>query len=81
MLNYLMSNKSFDAETSLNETPNLRDAADKLLKTKENQKKRVDINVLKARAQEIEDVENRKNVFIFIFFLVVLGVIGIYLSI
>ena len=81
MLNYFMSNKSFDAETSLNETPNLRDAADKLLKTKENQKQRVDINVLKARAQEIEDVENRKNVFIFIFFLVVLGVIGIYLSI
>ena len=39
------------------------------------------MNMLKARAQEIEDVENRKNVFIFIFFLVVLGVIGIYLSI
>ena len=81
MLNYGMSNKSFEVETSLNETPNIRDATDKLLKPGENQKKRVDINVLKARAQEIEDGENRKNVFIFIFFLVALGVIGIYLSI
>ena len=44
------------------------------------QSKKVDINVLKARAQEILNKEKRKNVFIFIFVLATLSALGIYLS-
>jgi len=43
--------------------------------------KKVDINVLKARAKEIQDKENLKNSIIIIFFLLVLGIAGIYFSI
>ena len=46
-----------------------------------NEVKSTNINVLKARAQEIENKESRKNISIFIFFLLILGVFGIYLSI
>ena len=73
--------KGFDAEISLEETPNFKDMAEKPLNIRENQIKKVDINVLKARAQQIQLRENRKNIFIFIFFLTLLGIIGIYLSI
>tara|TARA_B100001121_G_C18254445_1_gene418760 strand:+ start:300 stop:527 length:228 start_codon:yes stop_codon:yes gene_type:complete len=73
--------KGFEAEISLEKTPNFKDIADKPLNNRENQNKKVDINILKARAQQIELRESRKNVFIFIFFLVLLGMIGIYLSI
>ena len=73
--------KGFEAEISLEKTPNFKDIADKPLNNRENQNKKVDINILKARAQQIELRESRKNVFIFIFFLILLGMIGIYLSI
>ena len=44
-------------------------------------KKRVDINILKSKLQETEAKEFRKNLFIFLSFIVGLGSIGIYLSI
>ena len=44
------------------------------------QPKKVDINVLKARAQVLENKEKRKNIFIFIFILANLSALGIYLS-
>ena len=75
-----MNQKGFEADISLNETPNVKVNADKPLKYRENQIK-VDINVLKARAQESQDKENKKNIKTFIFFLVLLGTVGIYLSI
>ena len=77
-----MNDKGFEADT-INTTPNHDVADEKPLKDKDNQKKTVtvDINVLKARAQQIEDSENKKNIFIFIFFVAILGVTGIYLSI
>ena len=69
-----MENKGFEAELSLEKTQsNLSDVADKPLK--------VDINVLKARAQEAQNKENRKNISIFVCFLLILGAIGVYLSI
>ncbi len=77
----LMSNKGFEAEVDLGETPNSRDIADKPLKTDEFPKKRVDINVLKARAKAIQDKENTKNAFIVISFLAILGATGIFFSI
>jgi hypothetical protein len=54
---------------------------DKPLKSEENQIRKVDINVLKARVQESQNRENKKNILIFTFLLTVLGAVGIYFSI
>ena len=75
-----MDKKGLEAEF-LNETPNFRETVDKPLELKKNNIRKVDINVLKARAQAAQSKENKKNIFIFCFFLVMLGVVGIYLSI
>ena len=58
-----MNKKGFEA-VNLKETPNLNEVADKPFKTKEIQNKRVDINILKARAKAIQDKENVKNMII-----------------
>ena len=76
-----MSNKGFEAEVNLQETPNLKVTADKPLKIDEFPNKRVDINVLKARAKATQDKENTKNAFIVISFLAILGATGIFFSI
>ena len=79
-----MDNKGFETDKSLKQTPKLKESEDKpLLKEVSHQrrKKTVNINVLKARAQELQNKENRKNIFIFVFFLSALGALGIYLSI
>lgn len=76
-----MTNKGLESEATLNETPNFDVTEEKPLKRDNQRPKTVDINVLKARAQVIQDKENRKNIFIFVFFLAILGMIGIYLSI
>ena len=69
-----MENKGFEAGISLEETPSKHEyAAEKPLK--------VDINVLKARAQDEQEKQNRKNITIIIGFLLILGTIGLYLSI
>ncbi len=65
----------------MNETPKIIDETDKPFKKEKIYKKRVDINVLKARAQSIQDKENLKNSIIIIFFLLALGVAGVYFSI
>ena len=75
-----MSEKGFESEITLDKTPHFSVTEEKPLKTSNKQSKKVDINVLKARAQEIENKESRKNISIFIFFLIMLGVFGIYLS-
>ena len=76
-----MNEKGFDAEITLDETPNFEVSEEKPLKSSNNQFKKVDINVLKARAQETQNKENRKNIFIFISLLIIIGVLGVYLSI
>ena len=75
-----MSNKGFEAEVDLQETPNLGATADKPLKAQKNLSKRVDINVLKARAKAIQDKENTKNTIVIIFFLITIGAAGIFFS-
>ena len=75
-----MSEKGFESEITLDKTPHFGVTEEKPLKISKKQSKKVDINVLKARAQEIENKESRKNISIFIFFLLILGVFGIYLS-
>ena len=80
MVKFAMNEKGFEADISFDETPNIKVNADKPLKYKENQIK-VDINVLKARAQQLQDKENKKNIITFIFFLALIGIVGIYFSI
>ena len=75
-----MSEKGFESEITLDKTPHYGVTEEKPLKISKKQSKKVDINVLKARAQEVENKESRKNISIFIFFLLMLGVFGIYLS-
>ena len=75
-----MSEKGFESEITLDKTPHFGVTEEKPLKASKKQSKKVDINILKARAQEIENKESRKNISIFIFFLLMLGVFGIYLS-
>tara|TARA_Y100000768_G_scaffold195740_1_gene147031 strand:+ start:114 stop:341 length:228 start_codon:yes stop_codon:yes gene_type:complete len=75
-----MTIKGFEAEVNLEKTPNLKTNADKPLNSN-NIKKRVDINVLKARAKALQDKENTRNTIIIIFFLISLGGAGIFFSI
>ena len=66
------------AETHINiETPNDVDVAEKPLKTL---KKRVDINILKSKLEEIEAKELKKNIFILSLLIIGVGAFGIYLS-
>lgn len=79
-----MSNKGLEAKSIMDETPNIINDADKpfiSVNSKEINNKRVDINVLKARAKEIQDKENLKNTIVIIFFLTTLCVLGVYFSI
>jgi len=75
-----MTNNSLETEIILEEIPNFKVTEDKPLKSKENHIKKVDINVLKARAADIQKKESRKNISIFIFILITFCLTGIYLS-
>ena len=67
-----MENKGF-TENKINiETPKDINAAEKPLENRNYKHRKVDINILKARAQEIQNKENKKNILIFIFSLLVL---------
>lgn len=76
-----MSQKGFETNINIDETLNFDTIDKKPLGYNDQRPKKVDINVLKARAKEVQDKENRKNIFIFVFFLVTLAIIGIYFSI
>ncbi len=76
-----MNDKGFEADISLNETPIFREAEEKPLKTEKKIVKKVDINILKSRIEAAQKKENKKNISILIFSLLILGILGIYLSI
>ena len=77
-----MLDKGFEDKKNFLETPVVKNNTEKPLETNENPpKKRVDINILKSKLQESEAKEFRKNLVIFLSFIVGLGSIGIYLSI
>ena len=76
-----MIDKGLETDVDFEETPNLKMSDNKSLKLKENHIKKVDINVLKARAADIQQKESRKNVSIFFFILITVGLVGLYLSI
>ena len=75
-----MNIKGF-ADTQKNiDTPNDVLIAEKPLETEKKITNRVDINVLKSKLQETEQKEFKKNVYILSTLVLVLGILGIYLS-
>ena len=75
-----MINKGFEDNKLNIETPNGVKVTEKPLKNNQNRTQRVDINVLKSKLQETESKEFKKNLAILSFLILVLGILGIYLS-
>ena len=75
-----MNTKGF-AETNTDiATPNDVSSSEKPLKTGPITSDRVDINVLKAKLQQSESKELKKNIIILSTLVIGLGILGIYLS-
>ena len=75
-----MNDKGF-ADTDVNiETPNDVMVAEKPLKSSKIKSDRVDINVLKAKLQDTESKELKKNIFILTILISALVMVGVYLS-
>ena len=75
-----MSIKGFTKNTDDSETLNDNNVSENLLNPKKNGSGRVDINVLKSKLEAQQDRELRKNIFIFLFCIILLGSIGLFLS-
>ena len=77
-----MENKGFADNQNSIETPNDAVMAEKPLVSKTNVKlkERVDINVLKSKLKESESKEFKRNLYILSSLILILGFIGIYLS-
>ena len=65
----------------MNEDPKNINDTDKPLNQENTQPQKVDINVLKARAQAIQDKENIKNSILILVILTTLAAAGIFFSI
>ena len=76
-----MEEKGFDTEITLNKTPEFKVSEEKPLINNINRAKKVDINILKDRLQQIQNREQKKNISIFISFLLIVGILGIFLSV
>jgi hypothetical protein len=81
MFLWSMSNKASNSDFSLNVIANHRSNEDNPLKFDKNSPVKVDINVLKARIQAEQNKENKKNISIFIFLALGIGVVGILFSV
>ena len=75
-----MTSKGFTGNTNNIETPNDINVSEKPLNQKKISSGRVDINVLKSKLEAQQGKELRKNIFIFSFCVLLLGSIGIFLS-
>ena len=64
----------------MNEDPKIINDTNKPLNQENIQPQKVDINVLKARAQAIQDKENIKNSILIVFILTILAAAGIFFS-
>ena len=64
----------------MNEDPKIINDTDKPLNQENIQPQKVDINVLKARAQAIQDKENIKNSILIVFILTIFAAAGIFFS-
>ena len=65
----------------MNEDPKIINDTDKPLNQENIQPQKVDINVLKTRAQAIQDKENIKNSILIVVILTILAAAGIFFSI
>ncbi|MBD1158646.1 hypothetical protein IDG58_00380 [Pelagibacterales bacterium SAG-MED19] len=75
-----MTTKGFADNQTHIETPNDVSFSEKPLKPEQIKSNRVDINVLKAKLQDTESKEFKKNVYILSTLVLGLGILGIYLS-
>ena len=75
-----MQTKGFTGNKNYIETPNDIKVSEKPLKTYKNNQKRVDINDLKSKLNEIEKKELKKKIFVFFLFISIISISGIYLS-
>ena len=75
-----MNRKGLEAEITFDKTLNHLGSENKFSKLDKNKTQVVDINVLKARVQETQNRENKKNITILIFFLILLTVLGVFLT-
>ena len=75
-----MTSKGFTENTNNIQTPNDISVSEKPLNTNKIRSRRVDINVLKSKLEAEQGREFRKNLFIFSFCVLLLGSIGIFLS-
>ena len=75
-----MTTKGFADNQTHIETPNDVSFSEKPLKPEQIKSNRVDINVLKAKLQDTESKEFKKNVYILSTLILGLGILGIYLS-
>ena len=75
-----MTTKGFTENTDNIETPNDINVSEKPLNPNRFKTNRVDINVLKSKLEEEQSKELRKNIIIFSICILLLGVVGVYLS-
>lgn len=75
-----MNTKGFTDNTDNIETPNDVNGSEKPLNSNKISSGRVDINVLKSKLEAQQGKEFRKNLFIFSFCVIILGSVGIFLS-
>ncbi len=75
-----MTSKGFAENTNNIETPNDINVTEKSLNPNKISSGRVDINVLKSKLEAEQSKELRKNIFIFSFCVLLLGSIGVFLS-
>ncbi len=75
-----MSIKGFPDSSTNVKTPNDIGVSEKPLNTNKLKARRVDINVLKSKLEEEQSKELRKNIIIFSLCVVLLGSVGVYLS-
>jgi len=75
-----MTSKGFADNTNNIETPNDINVTEKPLNSNKISSGRVDINVLKSKLEAEQSKELRKNIFIFSFCVLLLGSIGVFLS-
>lgn len=64
----------------MNKESKIINDTDKLLNQENIQPQKVDINVLKARAKELQDKENFRNAIFAVLVLIILASAGIYFS-
>ena len=64
----------------MNEDPKIINDTDKLLNQENIQPQKVDIDVLKARAKELQDKENFRNAIFVVLALIILASAGVYFS-